>query len=137
MNKTLIVGGLLLALLVPSAFAGSQRIQASVLCVELRGNAETRFDVKCPPGSRCARGEDRVVVLSRGLRGPRGLRRPAGARGGPCPSAGIRRAARSRRATGASGPRRPYRPNRPTPTCGVRLIRHRIDALSPTLAELA
>jgi hypothetical protein len=31
MNKTLIVGGLILALLVPSAFAGSQRSQASVL----------------------------------------------------------------------------------------------------------
>jgi hypothetical protein len=46
MNKTLIVGGLVLALLVPSAFAGSQRTQASVLCVELRGNAETRRDVK-------------------------------------------------------------------------------------------
>jgi hypothetical protein len=62
MNKTLIVGGLLLALLVPSAFAGSQRTQASVLCVELRGDRETRFDVKLRGGSRCARGERRVAL---------------------------------------------------------------------------
>ena len=80
MNKALVVGVLLLALLVPTAFAGSQRTQAAVLCVELRGDADTRFDVKRRSGSRCARGEDRVT-LPRGLRGPRGPRGPAGARG--------------------------------------------------------
>jgi hypothetical protein len=56
MNKTLIVGGLILALLVPSAFAGSQRTQASVLCVELRGNADTRRDVKLRNASTCKAG---------------------------------------------------------------------------------
>ena len=41
--KTLAVGALLLVLLIPSAFAGSQRTHAGkVLCVELRGNKETR-----------------------------------------------------------------------------------------------
>jgi hypothetical protein len=64
-NKALVVGGLLLALLVPSAFAssqktqGSQRAQASVLCVELRGDAETRCDGKFRTGSSCKAGEQR------------------------------------------------------------------------------
>ena len=71
MNKTLIASGLLLALLVPSAFAGSQSPQATVLCVELQGNADTRYDVKARSGGKCARGE-RTVALPRGLRGPRG-----------------------------------------------------------------
>jgi hypothetical protein len=48
MNKTLIVGGLILALLVPSAFAGSQRTQASVLCVELRGDARASMSSVVP-----------------------------------------------------------------------------------------
>ena len=40
--KTLAVGALLLVVLIPSAFAGSQRTHAGkVLCVELRGNKET------------------------------------------------------------------------------------------------
>ena len=101
MNKALVVGVLLFAL-VPTAFAGSQRTQASVLCVELRGDADTRFDVKRRPGSRCARGEDRVT-LPRGLRGPRGPRGPAGARGpaGPQGPAGPAGAAG---ATGPAGP---------------------------------
>jgi Collagen triple helix repeat (20 copies) len=100
MNKTLVVGGLLLALLVPAAFAGSQRTQATVLCVELQGDADTRFDVKRRPGSRCARGEDKVQLPRglRGPRGPRGLRGPAGARGpaGPAGPAGP---------TGPTGPK--------------------------------
>lgn len=108
MNKALVVSVLLLALLVPTAFAGSQRTQASVLCVELRGDADTRFDVKRRPGSRCARGEDRVT-LPRGLRGPRGPRGPAGARGpagpqGPAGPAG---------AAGATGPAGPAGPQGP------------------------
>ena len=44
--KTLAVGALLLVLLIPSAFAGSQRTHAvKVLCVELRVNKETVRDV--------------------------------------------------------------------------------------------
>ena len=90
MNKTLVASGLLLALLIPSAFAGSQRAQASVLCVELQGDADTRFDVKRRPGSRCARGEDKVD-LPRGVRGTRGRRGPPGPRGpqGPAGPAGL------------------------------------------------
>ncbi len=105
MNKTFIVSGLFLALLVPAAFAGSQRTQASVLCVELHGDADTRFDVKRRPGSKCARGEDRVA-LPRGLKGPRGPRGPAGARGpgGPQGPAGPAGAAGARGTTGAAGP---------------------------------
>ena len=98
MNKALVVGVLLFAL-VPTAFAGSQRTQASVLCVELRGDADTRFDVKRRPGSRCARGEDRVT-LPRGLRGLRGRRGPAG----PAGAAG---------ATGPAGPAGPQGPQGP------------------------
>ena len=45
--KTLAVGGLLLVLLIPSAFAGAQSSsKAGVLCVELRGDADTIRDVK-------------------------------------------------------------------------------------------
>jgi hypothetical protein len=111
MNKTLVVGGLLLALLVPAAFAGSQRTQASVLCVELHGDADTRFDVKRRPGSRCARGEDRVT-LPRGLRGLRGPRGPAGARGpaGPQGPAGPAGAAGARGVAGPAGPAGPPGP---------------------------
>ena len=90
MHKTFVVAsGLLLALLVPSAFAGSQkthtgasasRSHSFVLCVELTGNAETRYDVKRRPGTKCPRNEAKVQ-LPRGLRGPRGPRGPAGAPG--------------------------------------------------------
>ncbi len=92
MNKTLIASGLLLALLVPSAFAGSQSPQATVLCVELQGNADTRYDVKARSGGKCARGE-RTVALPRGLRGPRWSAR-ASRRTWPCRPAGTRRARR-------------------------------------------
>ena len=71
MNKAFLVGVLTLVLLVPSAIAGSQRTQASVLCVELTGNAETRRDVKLRNGSSCA-ARERKIVLPRGLRGPAG-----------------------------------------------------------------
>jgi hypothetical protein len=83
MNKMLVVAGLFLAVLVPSAFAGSQRTQATVvLCVELHGNADTRFDVKRRPGNKCVAGEDKVT-LPRGLKdsrvlGPAGAQDPAG-----------------------------------------------------------
>jgi hypothetical protein len=103
MNKAFVVGGLLLALLVPSALAGSAKTQASgVLCVELQGNADTRFDVKRRPGTKCGRGEDKVV-LPRGLRGPRGPRGPAGQQGarGPAGPQG---------ATGPQGPAGPAGP---------------------------
>ena len=114
MNKTLIVGGLILALLVPSAFAGSQRTQASVLCVELRGSAETRRDVKFRAGSRCARGEQRISIPRgpRGLRGLRGLtgaRGPAGERGPAGPQGAIG-------PTGAKGD-----PGPPTPALASRV----------------
>ena len=105
MNKTLVVAsGLLLALLVPSAFAGSQRTHAGVLCVELQGNADTRYDVKRRPGTKCKRGEDKVD-LPRGLRGPRGPRGPAGARGpaGPAGSTGAQGPAGPAGAQGAQG----------------------------------
>ena len=59
MNKTLIASGLLLALLVPSAFAGSQSPQATVLCVELQGNADTRYDVKARSGASARAGSER------------------------------------------------------------------------------
>ena len=97
MNKMLVVGGLLLALLVPSAFAGSQSTQAPVLGVELQGDADTRFDVKRGP---------------RGLRGPRGPRGRAGARGpaGPPGSAGPAGAAGAAGAIGPAGPQGPAGP---------------------------
>ena len=68
--KMLAVGALLLVLLIPSAFAGSQRTHAGkVLCVELRGNKETIRDVKFRNTSKCKRGEQKIA-LPRGLRGP-------------------------------------------------------------------
>jgi hypothetical protein len=120
MNKMLVVAGLFLALLVPAAFAGSQRTQATVLCVELHGNPETRFDVKRRPGSKCPRGEDKVT-LPRGLRGPRGPAGPAGPQGGqgpagakgdtgatgPAGAAGVVGATGAKGATGATGPAGP------------------------------
>jgi Collagen triple helix repeat (20 copies) len=102
MNKMLLASGLLLALLVPSAFAGSERSQAGVLCVELRGDADTRFDVKRRPGSRCARGEDRVE-LPRGVRGTTGRRGPPGPRG----PAGAQGPAGPQGAAGPPGPAGP------------------------------
>ncbi len=117
MNKAFLVGVLTLVLLVPSAIAGSQRTQASVLCVELTGDPETRRDVKLRNGSRCAAGE-RKIVLPRGLRGPagpRGARGPAGPQGargpaGPQGSAGPAGAAGpagSQGPQGAIGPQGP------------------------------
>lgn len=92
--KTLAAGALLLVLLIPSAFAGSQRTHAAkVLCVELRGNKETIRDVKFRNTSKCKAGEQKIA-LPRGLRGPRG---PAGA---PGPAG----------ATGAAGPPGPPGP---------------------------
>ena len=94
MNKMLVVGGLFLALLVPSAFAGSQRTQATVvLCVELHGNPETRFDVKRRRGSKCPRGEDKVTL-------PRGLRPAWSSRSGG--TAGRSRSGRCERRHGCS-----------------------------------
>jgi hypothetical protein len=93
--KTLAVGALLLVLLIPSAFAGSQRTHAGkVLCVELRGNKETVRDVKFRNTSKCKRGEQKIA-LPRGLRGPRGPQGPAGAQGtagapGPAGPAGAK-----------------------------------------------
>jgi Collagen triple helix repeat (20 copies) len=110
MNKMLFVGGLLLALLVPSAFAGSQsaqglqRAQAGNLCVELRGDAETRRDVKYRTGS-CKAGEQRVK-LPRGLKGARGAPGPAGPQG-PAGAAG---------APGPAGPKGPAGPPGPPGT---------------------
>jgi Collagen triple helix repeat (20 copies) len=93
--KTLAVAALLLVLLIPSAFAGSQRTHAGkVLCVELRGNKETIRDVKFRNTSKCKRGEQKIA-LPRGLRGPRGPQGPAGAQGtagapGPAGPAGAK-----------------------------------------------
>jgi Collagen triple helix repeat (20 copies) len=111
MNKALVVGGLLLVLLVPSAFAGSQSPQATVLCVELRGDADTRFDVKRRNGTRCARGEAKVA-LPRGLKGPRGARGATGARG-PAGAQGPAGPAGAAGATGAAGPAGPQGPQGP------------------------
>ncbi len=87
MTKTLVVGGLLLALLVPAAFAGSQRTQAVVLCIELRGDADTRRDVKARNSSKCKAGEQKVALPrgSRGRQGPAGPAGPPGAAGPPEP----------------------------------------------------
>jgi hypothetical protein len=86
--KTLAASALLLVLLIPSAFAGSQRSQAKakVLCVELGGSKETKRDVKFRNSSSCKAGEQKIA-LPRGLRGPRG---PAGQQGpaGPAGPAG-------------------------------------------------
>jgi len=83
--KTLAVGGLLLVLLIPSAFAGAQSSKAGVLCVELRGNADTRRDVKFRSSSSCKKGEKKVALPrgGRGLRGPQGPAGPAGPAGAP------------------------------------------------------
>jgi hypothetical protein len=129
MNKMLVVGGLFLALLVPSAFGGSQRTQATVLCVELHGNPETRFDVKRRPGSKCPRGEDKVTLP----RGPRGPAAPAGAQGpagpqGPAGAAGAKGdagpagAAGAKGATGATGPSGPPGQNAAAPEYGVAAV---------------
>ena len=76
--KTLAVGGLLLVLLIPSAFAGAQSSsKGKVLCVELRGDADTIRDVKYRATSKCKAGEQKVA-LPRGLKGPRGRQGPAG-----------------------------------------------------------
>ncbi len=111
MNRMFVISGLLLALLVPSAFAGSQSPQATVLCVELRGDAETRRDVKLRNGSRCAAGE-RKITLPRGAAGPRGPRGPQGARGpaGPQGSVGPAGAAGPAGAIGPAGPVGPQGP---------------------------
>ena len=117
MNKAFLVVALTLVLLVPSAIAGSQRTQASVLCVELTGDAETRRDVKLRNGSRCAAGE-RKIVLPRGLRGPAGAtgpRGPAGTQGargpaGPQGSAGPAGAAGPAGQVGPPGPPGPAGP---------------------------
>jgi Collagen triple helix repeat (20 copies) len=114
MNKMLFVGGLLLALLVPSAFAGSQstqglqRAQAGNLCVELRGDAETRRDVKYRTGS-CKAGEQRVK-LPRGLKGARGAPGPAGPQG----PAGVAGAPGPAGKQGPAGPQGP--PGTPAPS---------------------
>ncbi len=111
MNKAFLVGVLTLVLLVPSAIAGSQRTQASVLCVELTGNAETRRDVKLRNGSSCAAGE-RKIDLPRGVKGQRGpagapgARGPAGPQGsaGPAGPAGLAGQAGPPGAPGQAGP---------------------------------
>ena len=110
MNKAFLVGVLTLVLLVPSAIAGSQRTQASVLCVELTGNAETRRDVKLRNGSKCAAGEQKLNIQgARGQRGARGPAGPQGARGpaGPQGSAGPAGPQGSAGPTGAAGPAGP------------------------------
>jgi len=114
MNRMLFVGGLLLALLVPSAFAGSQssqglqRAQAGALCVELRGDADTRRDVKYRTGP-CKAGEQRVK-LPRGLKGARGAPGPAGPQG-PAGAAGTPGPAGPKGPAGSPGP-----PGTPAPT---------------------
>jgi hypothetical protein len=68
-------------LMVPIAFAGSsrqatpQRGMALTACIELRGPAETRRDVKLRIGG-CIRGEQRTNL--QGARGLRGVAGPAG-----------------------------------------------------------
>ncbi len=62
--------------------AGSQKTSAGVLCVELRGDAATRRDVKYRKGGSCKAGEQRIK-LPRGLRGPRGPAGSPGAAGAP------------------------------------------------------
>jgi Collagen triple helix repeat (20 copies) len=117
MNKTAVVGGLILALLVPSAFAGSQRTHAAgFLCVELRGDPDTIRDVKYRKGP-CKAGEQRVK-LPRGLRGPRGVR---GATGPAVPAgpAGARGAVGPAGPPGAIGP--PGPPGEPTPPLASRV----------------
>jgi Collagen triple helix repeat (20 copies) len=93
--KMLAAGALLLVLLIPSAFAGSQRTHAAgVLCVELRGNLETRRDVKFRNSNSC-KAHEQKIALPRGLKGPRGPQGPAGPQGtagaaGPAGPAGAK-----------------------------------------------
>lgn len=101
--------------LAPSALAETSRGQALVACIELRGEPETRRDVKLREG-KCARGEQRVNL--RGARGPRG---PAGraVRGsagppGPPGAAGPQGPAGPKGDTGPQGP--PGPPGTPAPT---------------------
>ena len=107
--KTLVVGGLLLVLLIPSAFAGAQSSsKAGVLCVELRGDADTVRDVKYRTSKKCKAGEKKVALPrgGKGLRGPQG---PAGSPGaaGPQGPAGPQ---------GQQGPQgQPGSPGQPAP----------------------
>jgi Collagen triple helix repeat (20 copies) len=116
MNKAFLVGVLALVLLVPSAIAGSQRTQASVLCVELTGDAETRRDIKFRNGSKCAVGE-RKINLPRGVAGPRGSRGPAGPAGARGP-AGPQGSAGPAGAAGPIGPAGPAGPQGPQGAIG-------------------
>lgn len=89
--------------LAPSALAETSRAQALVACIELRGEPETRRDVKLREG-KCARGEQRA-----NLRGPRGARGPSGravrgAAGQPGP-AGAQGAQGAQGPQGAVGPK--------------------------------
>ena len=81
--KTLAVAGLLLVLLIPSAFAGAQSSKAGVLCVELRGDADTIRDVKYRNSSKCKAAEKKVALPrgGKGVRGPQGPAGPGGAAG--------------------------------------------------------
>src|SRR5262249_58777660 len=84
-------GLVLVAALVVSATAA----EAQVLCVELRGGAATRHDVKFRDGSTCKKGERELAVPARevtfpsfpvgpqGPTGPAGPAGPAGAGGPP------------------------------------------------------
>ena len=93
-GRSLAVGAVVLAALVvvmPSsggrggASQGTTRQRAAaklVLCVELRGNLETRRDVKLRVHGKCPRGE-RLIPLPQGRRGPQG---PAGQDGAPGPA---------------------------------------------------
>ena len=119
MTKTLVVGGLLLALLVPAAFAGSQRTQAIVLCIELRGNADTIRDVKARNSSKCKAGEQKVA-LPRGSRGQAG---PAG------PARAARSSRGSRGQLGQQGP-----PGAPAPTPEYAVVSVFVDRGSGTVA---
>src|SRR5262245_10841522 len=99
-------GLVLVAALVVSATA----VEAQVLCVELRGGAKTRRDVKFRDGSTCKAGERMAVPLGfAGSQGPTGPAGPAGAGGpagpqGPEGLAGAGGPAGSQGPTGLAGP---------------------------------
>jgi hypothetical protein len=94
-------GLVLVAALVVSAAAA----EAQVLCVELRGGAKTRRDVKFRDGSTCKAGEQEVAVPP-GPAGPQGPTGPAGPAGPQGPE-GLAGARGPEGLAGAGGPAGP------------------------------
>jgi Collagen triple helix repeat (20 copies) len=114
-------GLVLVAALVVSAPAA----EAQVLCVELRGNAKTRRDVKFRDASTCKAGEQEVAVPlgPAGPEGPAGAGGPAGPQGptGPVGPAGPQGLVGPAGQQGPVGPAGPQGPEGPQWSCPGRV----------------